>query len=68
MTITAAEFAQGYAERSGMTVQEMAERWGHRREVRPCGCGEAGCEGWGMFPIDPDEANDGIPLSSLVPV
>ena len=66
MGITAQEFVSGYAERTGITPQELVERFGHRREVRPCSCGEYGCEGWGMVPIDPEDGPPGIPLASLV--
>jgi hypothetical protein len=65
MAITAEEFVSGYAERTGVTPQELAEQMGHRRWVRPCNCGEYGCEGWGMVPIDPEDG-PGIPLASLV--
>jgi hypothetical protein len=40
---TAEDFERDYAERSGMTVERLRELG---RVVRPCDCGEAGCEGW----------------------
>lgn len=40
--ITAEEFERQYAERSGATVEWLREY----RTVRPCDCGEDGCEGW----------------------
>ena len=47
--MTAQEFALAYAERSGVTVDWLRE---HGREVRPCDCGEDGCEGWQMAHIE----------------
>lgn len=41
---TAEEFMAGYAKRSGVTVEWLKERM----TVRPCDCGEEGCEGWQM--------------------
>ena len=41
--ISAEEFEREYAERSGVTVEWLRE---HGRVVRPCDCGEDGCEGW----------------------
>lgn len=43
--MTRDEFAQAYAARSGVTVQQLME-WG--REAAPCSCDEDGCEGWQM--------------------
>lgn len=40
--MTADEFERAYAARSGVTVDELREY----RTVRPCACGEDGCEGW----------------------
>lgn len=51
--ITAEEFAAGYAERSGVTVEWLKE---HGREVRPCDCDYVECEGWQMAHL-----NDGAP-------
>jgi hypothetical protein len=43
--VTAAEFEEAYARRSGTTVAEL-----HRlgRWAEPCDCGDDGCEGWIM--------------------
>lgn len=41
--ITAEEFERQYAERSGTSVERLRELG---RVVRPCHCGEEGCEGW----------------------
>jgi hypothetical protein len=46
--MTREEFENGYAERSGVTVEWLKE---HGREARPCDCGEEGCEGWQMAHI-----------------
>lgn len=43
--MTSEEFEAGYAQRSGMSVQQL-HLWG--RYPEPCDCGEAGCEGWAM--------------------
>ena len=48
-TMTATEFARGYAEHSGVTVEWLRE---HGREVRPCDCEFEGCEGWQMAHIE----------------
>ena len=45
MAFEAEEFAQIYAENSGVTVEWLKEQG---REVRPCDCGEAYCHGWQM--------------------
>lgn len=42
---TAAQFAQEYAERSGVTVEWLRQ---HGREPAPCDCGDMECEGWQM--------------------
>lgn len=42
------EFAEGYAKRSGVTV-EWLKKMGH--EARPCYCGEDICEGWQMVNV-----------------
>lgn len=46
MTLTAEEFEREYAERSRLSVEELRALG---RVVRPCSCGEAGCEGWQMI-------------------
>lgn len=43
--MNAAEFEAAYAERSGVTVEQL-HAWG--RYAEPCDCGEPGCEGWAM--------------------
>lgn len=43
--MTKDEFEQGYAERSGLTVQELHEMG---RYAVPCNCGYEGCSGWAM--------------------
>jgi len=48
MKITREQFAQAYAERSGVTVEWLAEQG---REARPCDCDYEGCEGWQMAHI-----------------
>ena len=40
--MTAEEFEHAYAQRSGKTVEELRKF----RTVRPCECGQDGCEGW----------------------
>lgn len=46
--MTREEFEQGYAERSGVSVEWLRE---HGREARPCDCGEDICEGWQMVHV-----------------
>ncbi len=41
--MTADEFEAGYAARAGITVDALRALG---RVVRPCHCGEDGCEGW----------------------
>lgn len=41
--MTAEEFEQAYADRSGTTVARLRQMG---RVVRPCRCGEGLCEGW----------------------
>lgn len=45
-TRAAADFARGYAERSGMTLDELAE-WS---VVVRCECGYEECDGWALVP------------------
>ena len=47
--ITRAQFEQGYADRSGVTVEWLREMG---REARPCSCDYEGCEGWQMAYIE----------------
>ena len=46
--MTEQEFAEGYASKSGVTVEWLRE---HGMEARPCDCGEDGCKGWQMAHI-----------------
>lgn len=50
--MTATEFAEAYAARTGVTVEWLRE---HGREVRPCDCGEDICEGWRMAHVRYEE-------------
>lgn len=47
--MTSDEFEQGYADRSGVTVE-----WLHEKGQRavPCDCGDAKCKGWQMASLD----------------
>jgi hypothetical protein len=47
--MTAAEFEAGYAERSGLSVQELRDL---DLVVRSCDCGERDCKGWRMVGLD----------------
>lgn len=40
--VTAEAFERAYAERSGLTLEQLRAV----KTVRPCTCGEEGCEGW----------------------
>ena len=40
------EFEKGYAERSGITVEDLHKRG---QEAVPCDCGEESCHGWAML-------------------
>jgi hypothetical protein len=51
---TAEEFAEGYAIRSGVTVEWLRE---HGREVRPCDCDAPECEGWQMAHLEDERVN-----------
>ena len=46
--ISKQEFAEAYAQRSGVTAKWLKE---HGREARSCDCEEGGCEGWQMAHI-----------------
>lgn len=53
--MTAAEFLAGYAERSGITTEELLEVG---LVVVPCSCDFEECNGWGVVHVDnlaPDE-------------
>ena len=52
-TLSAEDFARGYAERSGVTVEWLKE---HGREAMPCDCEEDCCESWQMGRPDPLDA------------
>lgn len=67
-SITAQEFAEEYAARGFMTLREMAELFGDRREVAPCDCDYEGCEGWQMRNPEFREPWDapGVSLAELV--
>lgn len=41
-------FEHAYARRSGLTVRQLRALG---RVVRPCDCGEDGCEGWQNVPV-----------------
>lgn len=43
--LTQQQFEDGYAARSGVTVDWLSR---HGREARPCDCGSYDCEGWQM--------------------
>lgn len=45
--MTAEEFMQGYARRSGMTAADL---YAAGRVVVTCDCDEAECEGWACVP------------------
>lgn len=51
--MTADEFERDYAQRSGLTVEQLRE---FGRCVRPCRCGESQCPGWQN--ISEELAND----------
>lgn len=48
--LTAAQFARGYAERSGVTVEWLRQ---NGQEAMPCDCGDDICEGWQMAHLEP---------------
>lgn len=50
-SLTAEQFAEAYARRSGVSVEWLAE---HGREVRRCGCGSEDCPGWQMARVRED--------------
>lgn len=47
--ITREEFVAGYTKRSGMALEQLAERG---RVPMPCDCGEDCCQGWQMAHVD----------------
>jgi hypothetical protein len=51
--MTADEFERAYAARSGITVEALRAAG---KVVRPCDCGDDGCEGWQS--LGPDAAAD----------
>lgn len=52
--LTKEQFEQGYAKRSGVTV-EWLERHGRRAAL--CFCDWVDCEGWQMVHADEDDPN-----------
>ena len=57
--MTREEFEEGYARRSGMTVERLHELG---QVAIPCACGEDGCKGWAMVNKEGtlnEEADDG---------
>ena len=57
--MTREEFEEGYAKRSGVTVERLHELG--QVAVR-CSCGEDGCNGWAMVrkggPLDKEDDDD----------
>jgi hypothetical protein len=50
--MTIDEFEAYYAKNSGMTVEQLrAFNVENGRGIRPCECGEEGCQGWQMVSI-----------------
>lgn len=65
-SVTALDFARGYASRSGMTLRQFALARPDR-EVRECDCDFEECEGWQMSSPElrrPWES-DGVPIVDL---
>ena len=52
------EFEQGYAERSGVTIEWLHQQGQH---AIPCQCGEAGCKGWQMTRQDAHREGRNMP-------
>lgn len=52
--LTQDEFERGYAERSGMSIEEF-RAW---RIGLPCGCEDESCPGWAAVSRDPDSINE----------
>ena len=50
LTLSRQQFEQGYAKRSGVTVEWLREVG---REARPCDCDEPDCPGWQMAHVGP---------------
>lgn len=50
--VTAEEFLAGYAERSGVTPQQLLDMG---RQVAPCDCDYDRCEGWQLAYPNDDE-------------
>lgn len=53
--MTSEEFERGYAEWSGVTVEQLRAMG---RIVRPCVCGEDSCPGWQSINRKSAEEND----------
>lgn len=49
------EFEKGYAERSGITVEDLHK---HGQEAVPCDCGEESCRGWAMRTTGRDQKDN----------
>lgn len=54
--VTREEFERNYAERSGLTVEQLRL---HGRVVVRCRCGDPLCEGWAS--VSSDAASDYVP-------
>ena len=59
--LTRAQFETAYAARSGVTVQQLRDAG---RIVKPCTCGEDGCEGWQSVNADDYETLYWIPATT----
>jgi hypothetical protein len=62
--MTRDEFTQAYAARSGVTVEVLRRA---KREARPCGCGEGGCEGWQMAHVSDEDWPEDSPFPKSDP-
>ena len=62
--MTRQEFAQRYATRVGLTVEQLRQ---YGREVRLCVCGEDGCEGWQMAHVRDEEWPEDSPFPKSDP-
>ena len=49
--MTREDFENGYAERSGVTVEWLHEQ---NQYAIPCDCGDDLCQGWQMVNLTPD--------------
>jgi hypothetical protein len=62
--MTREEFARTYADRSGLTVEQLRE-WG--REPRPCHCDGIECEGWQMAHVRDEDWPEDSPFPKSDP-